>query len=95
MNMNPNPPLIAETAAAPEIFASYLAGASLDAPNIHLTFVSNRVDHSTVPPTMSNVVCERLVISVPAAMHMVDFLQKFLANAQLGAMQPPEGAPVQ
>lgn len=95
MTPNPNQPVIAETAAAPEIFASYLAGASLDAPNIHLTFVSNRVDHSTVPPTVSNVVCERLVISVPAAMHMVDFLQKFLANAQLGGMQKPEGAPMQ
>ncbi|HEX7640803.1 MAG TPA: hypothetical protein VF472_01205 [Burkholderiaceae bacterium] len=95
MTVVTNAPPISDTAQAPEIFASYLAGASLDAPNIHLTFVSNRVDHSTMPPTMTNVVCERLVMSVPAAMHMVDFLQKFLANAQLGDIKKPEGAPMQ
>lgn len=95
MNAPLNVPPINDTANAPEIFASYLAGASLDAPNVHLTFVSNRVDHATVPPTMSNVVCERLVMSVPAALHMVDFLQKFLANAQLSEIRKPEGAPVQ
>jgi len=95
MTASPNTPPISEPAQAPEIFASYLAGASLDPPNVHLTFVSNRVDHSTMPPTMNNVVCERLVMSVPAAMHMVDFLQKFLANAQLGEIRKPEGAPMQ
>ncbi len=95
MNSPVTTPPISDTAQAPEIFASYLAGASLDAPNIHLTFVSNRVDHSTMPPTLNNVVCERLVMSVPAAMHMVDFLQKFLANAQLGEIRKPEGAPMQ
>lgn len=80
---------------APEFFASFLAGAAFDNPNVRLTFASARADHSTSPGPVNNVVNLRVVMSVAQATAMVDFLQIFLSAAQLNATQQPQGQPLQ
>jgi hypothetical protein len=80
---------------APEFFASYLAGAAYDAPNVRLTFASVRVNHTTNPGPMNAVVNARLVMSIPAARLMCNFLNQFLQTAELNATQKPPDQSVQ
>jgi hypothetical protein len=80
---------------APEFFASFIAGAGFDHPNVRLTFASTRINHAATPGPVNNVVNVRVVMSIPSAIQMVRFLQDFLASAQLNATAPPPDKPLQ
>jgi hypothetical protein len=84
-------PVIVDDLSAPEFFASFIAGAAFDSPNVRLTFVSSRVSHVTTPAPVNNVVNVRIVMSIPAAQQKCKFLSGFLQSADLNATQkPPE-----
>jgi hypothetical protein len=88
-------PGFVDDAHAPEIFASFLAGAAFDGPNVHLTFASSRVDHSVAPGSIKHVANARLVMSIPAAQNMCSLLTQLLQAANLNALQKPEGQDLQ
>jgi hypothetical protein len=79
---------------AAEIFASFMTGAAFDGPNIRMTFASSRVNHESNPGPVNNVVNARLIMSIQSAQGMVDFLQRFLASAQLNATERPPESPL-
>ena len=80
---------------APEFFASYLAGAGFDGPNVRLAFVSARATHDAKNPNVDHVVSNRIVMSVESAKQMCVFLSNFLNGAELNATQKPPEQPLQ
>jgi len=88
-------PVFFDDPDAPMFYASYLAGAAFDGPNVILTFCSRRVDHSKSPGNTTNAVVARLVIPIDQARDMNKFLSGFLPVAELAALEKPEGSQVQ
>lgn len=76
----------------PEFFASFCAGAGFEGPLVRIVFASNRPDHSATNATARNVANLRLVMAIPAAQQMCEFLMNFLRTAELNAVPlPPKG----
>lgn len=80
---------------APEYFSSFLCGAAFDNPNVRLTFASSRVNHATDSAVPKTVVNLRVVMSIPAAHQMMQFLTQFLQKANLNAIQKPANEQMQ
>jgi hypothetical protein len=95
MTSSPQEFKLLDDLTAPEFFASYLVGAAYDGPNVRLTFASTRVRHTTNTAPPVPVVNARIVMSVPSAKQMVEFLGKFLNAAELNAVQKPENQSIQ
>ena len=88
MNAPLTPPALIDDLKAPEFFASHIAGASFDGPNMHLTFASNRMAHAETP-SASAVVNVRVVMSIPAAQQMCEFLMSFINTLESSDAQRP------
>lgn len=80
---------------APEFFVSFIRGVGLDGPNARLVFVSARADQSTAAMPVKNIVNLRVVMSIPAAIQMVEFLDGWLKKVQLGQIEKPPDQPLQ
>ncbi|MEQ8226741.1 MAG: hypothetical protein RIA64_01545 [Rhodospirillales bacterium] len=80
---------------APEVFADEAAGFFLHHGNVHITFASARVDHSTRPGPVNRVVMARMVMPVPAAQSMVNMLYDFLKEMGVDPAAPPKGVNLQ
>lgn len=82
------PPLV-DDPHIPEVFASFCAGAGFEGPVVRIVFASNRPDHSAINATARNVANLRLVMAIPAAQQMCEFLTNFLQNAGLNTVPTP------
>ena len=77
----PSVPL--ENLHAPEFFASWVKSAAFEGPNVHLTFVSQRWDHTI--DAMREVVVGRVVMPINGVANMTQFLAQRLQHAALAA----------
>lgn len=76
-----------------EIYASELAGLSLNNGNVNLTFAAVRADHSKNPAPNTRRVVARLVLPVAALVNLQDFLGpiiKDMENKGIVKKGPPE-----
>ena len=82
-----------ENLHAPEFFASWIKSAAFEGPNVHLTFVSQRWDHTT--DAMREVVVGRVVMPITGVANMAQFLSHRLQQAALAAAPVHPNQPVQ
>ena len=75
------PSVPTENLHAPEFFASWIKSAAFEGPNVHLTFVSQRWDHTT--DAMREVVVGRVVMPIAGVANMAQFLSQRLEQAAL------------
>lgn len=93
---SPKPLRTIESPQAPDVFASWLLGASRRMGNLHMTFVSDRFTHTTNEPT--HVVIGRLVMPLEGVEDMTRFLIKYLRSNGIDVTEDrkterPPGAP--
>jgi hypothetical protein len=77
----PSVPL--ENLHAPEFFASWIKSVAFEGPNVHLTFVAQRWDHTI--DAMREVVVGRVVMPINGVANMAQFLAQRLQHAALAA----------
>jgi hypothetical protein len=65
---------IAASLDAPDIFADAAVGAFVNNGNVHITLVARRGDYGSLPSRLTDVAIGRLVMPLPAAEQMVQFL---------------------
>lgn len=82
-----------DDAHAPEVFADSCAGIFFLNGNIRLTFFSSRVDHSTTPGPINNVVVGRLILPLAAAENLRLFLEEYLPKVTAQNAPPQAPAP--
>jgi hypothetical protein len=87
----PSVPL--ENLHAPEFFASWIKSVAFEGPNVHLTFVSQRWDHTI--DAMREVVVGRVVMPINGVANMAQFLAQRLQHAALAATPVHPDQPVQ
>jgi hypothetical protein len=87
------PSVPTENLHAPEFFASWIKSAAFEGPNVHLTFVSQRWDHTT--DAMREVVVGRVVMPIAGVANMAQFLSLRLQQAALAAAPVHPNQPVQ
>jgi hypothetical protein len=87
------PSVPTENLHAPEFFASWIKSAAFEGPNVHLTFVSQRWDHTT--DAMREVVVGRVVMPIAGVANMAQFLSQRLQQAALAAAPVHPNQPVQ
>lgn len=87
------PSVPTENLHAPEFFASWIKSAAFEGPNVHLTFVSQRWDHTV--DAMREVVVGRVVMPIAGVANMTQFLAQRLQQAALAAAPVQPGQPVQ
>ena len=75
---------------APEVFADGCVGIFLRNGNLSLTFASARADHLTNPSPVNNVVVGRLILPLPAAENLVEFVGNYLKQQKAGSAPPSQ-----
>jgi hypothetical protein len=80
---------------APEVFADEVAGFLIFNGNLHITFSSPRVDHSTSPNPVNRVVIGRLVMPVGSAHAFALSVYDFLKQRGFDPSRPPSPDQVQ
>lgn len=92
---DPIAPVFVDDPQAHEVFVSECAGAAFDNGNVRLTFAAYRVNHASNPGQVSRVVNLRIVIPIPNAIAMADFMRSFLQASALNQTQKPPEQPLQ
>jgi hypothetical protein len=82
-----------ENLHAPEFYASWIKSVAFEGPNVHLTFVSQRWDHTI--DAMREVVVGRMVMPINGVANMAQFLAQRLQHAALAAAPVHPDQPVQ
>jgi hypothetical protein len=67
---------------APEVFAECAPGFSLLGGVVHITFISSRIDHNTIPGTENKVVIGRLAMPFAGARDLANGLVDFLRDME-------------
>jgi hypothetical protein len=80
---------------APEVFADEVAGFLIFNGNLHITFSSPRVDHSSSPNPVNRVVIGRLVMPVGSAHAFAISVYDFLKQRGFDPSRPPSPEQVQ
>jgi hypothetical protein len=75
---------------APDVFAAEAFGFFINAGNIHITFTTLRVNHSTSPGPVSRVVIGRLVMPIGGAQALASGLYDFLKRSGLDPVPTPD-----
>lgn len=87
------PLALTENLNAPEFFASWVKSAAFEGNNVHLTFVSQRWDHTA--DALREVVVGRIVMPINGVANMTQFLTQRLHQAALAAAPVHPDQPVQ
>lgn len=80
---------------APEVLATEAAGFWLNQGNVHITFESARIDHSTNPGPLNRVVIARLVMPIGGAQNLAAGLYDFLKSRGLDPVPVPDKSQMQ
>lgn len=82
------PVVFIDSPHAPEVYATDAAGFFHNLGNIHISFVSTRVNHGSNPGRIANVVIGRLVMPVKGAQALMLGLYNFLKQQGLDPLPP-------